>query len=147
MVLRRYAGASPVTSTKKENYAPGKLFRVRVFCLQMLFRLESKTEIAFIFCKIEYAIKNGFRLDISRNPFHYRLTSRILLPSSGSGCSTSRREYQLHRENKYLKIEYLSKSQTCYRVWLFFYFYDTFFATVLRSHYLNQFFFSFVTSL
>ena len=31
MVLRRYAGASPVTSTKKENYAPGKLLRVRVF--------------------------------------------------------------------------------------------------------------------
>ena len=69
MVLRRYAGASPVTSTKKENYAPGELLRVRVFRLQRLFRLESKTEIAFIFCKIEYAIKNGFRLDISRNPF------------------------------------------------------------------------------
>lgn len=106
MVLRRYAGASPVTSTKDEKYAPGELFRVRVFCLQRLFRLESKTEIAFIFCKIEYAIKNGFRLDISRNLF-YRLTARILLPFSGSGCSTSRREYQLHRENKYLRIEYL----------------------------------------
>lgn len=69
MVLRRYAGASPVTSTKKENYAPGKLPRVRVFCLQRLFRLESKIEIVFIFCKIEYAIKNWFRLDISRNLF------------------------------------------------------------------------------
>lgn len=69
MVLRRYAGASPVTSTKKEKYAPGRLFRVRVFCLQRLFRLESKTEIAFIFCKIEYEIKNRFRLGISRNRF------------------------------------------------------------------------------
>lgn len=69
MVLRRYAGASPVTSTKKENYAPGKLFRVRVFRLQRLFRLESKIEIAFIFCKIEYAIKNWFRLGTSRNLF------------------------------------------------------------------------------
>ena len=106
MVLRRYAGASPVTSTKKENYAPGELLRVRVFRLQRLFRFESKTEIAFTFCKIEYAIKNGFRLDISRNLF-YRLTARILLPFSGSGCSTSWREYQLHRENKYLRIEYL----------------------------------------
>ena len=69
MVLRRYAGASPVTSTTDEKYAPGKLFRVRVFCLQRLFRLESKTEIAFIFCKIEYEIKNRFRLGISRNRF------------------------------------------------------------------------------
>ena len=31
MVLRRYAGASPVTSTTDEKYAPGILFRVRVF--------------------------------------------------------------------------------------------------------------------
>ena len=100
---------------------------MRVFCLQRLFRLESKIEIAFTFCKIEYAIKNGFRLGTSRNPFHYRLTARILLPFSGSGCSTSQREYHLHRENKYLKIEYLLKSQTQYRVWLLFYFYDTLF--------------------
>lgn len=59
-------GATP---PQKEKYAPGKLLRVRVFCMQRLFRLESKTEIAFTFCKIEYAIKNGFRLDISRNRF------------------------------------------------------------------------------
>lgn len=42
-------------------------------------------------------------------------------------CITRQREYQLHRENKYLKIEYLLKSQARIRVWLFFYFYDTFF--------------------
>ena len=30
------------------------------------------------------------------------------------------REYQLHRENKYLKIEFLLKSQARIRVWLFF---------------------------
>ena len=68
----------------------------------------------------------GFGL-VQVGTFSYRLTSRILLPFSGSGCSTSQREYQLHRENKYLKIEYLLKSQAQYRVWLFFYFHDTFF--------------------
>lgn len=67
--MHEVIGSSPITSTKKEKYAPGRLFRVRVFCLQRLFRLESKIEIAFTFCKIEYAIKNGFRLDISRNLF------------------------------------------------------------------------------
>ena len=35
-------------------------------------------------------------------------------------CITRQREYQLHRENKYLKIECLLKSQARYRVWLFF---------------------------
>lgn len=68
----------------------------------------------------------GFGL-VQVGAFSYRLTARILLPFSGSGCSTRRREYQLHRENKYLRIEYLLKSQACHQVWLFFYFYDTFF--------------------
>ena len=48
----------------------------------------------------------GFGL-VQIGTLSYRLTSRILLPFLGSGCSTSRREYQLHRENKYLRIEYL----------------------------------------
>lgn len=69
MVLRRYAGASPVTSTTDEKYAPGKLFRVRVFCLQRLFLLESKFEIALFFVKSNIQLRNRFRLGTSRNRF------------------------------------------------------------------------------
>ena len=69
MVLRRYAGASPVTSTTDEKYAPGKLFRVRVFCLQRLFLLESKFEIALFFCKIEHTIKKSVSAWYKSEPF------------------------------------------------------------------------------
>lgn len=69
MVLRRYAGASPVTSTTDEKYAPGILFRVRVFCLQRLFRLESEFEIALFFVKSNIQLRNRFRLGTSRSLF------------------------------------------------------------------------------
>ena len=53
--------------------------------------------------------------------FHISIAFRLWF------VSLWQREYQLHRENKYLKIEFLLKSQAHIRVWLFFNFYDTFF--------------------
>ena len=46
--------------------------------------------------------------------FHISIAFRLWF------VSLWQREYQLHRENKYLKIEYLLKSQAQIRVWLFF---------------------------
>ena len=46
-------------------------------------------------------------------------------------CITRQREYQLHRENKYLKIECLLKSQARIRGWLFFISTILFFAAAL----------------
>ena len=102
------AGSSPVIRTKLDPVEPIRFGWVFLF--------------AFLWA-ITMTLRSG---DFTLNLF-LLLIYRILLPFSGSGCSTSQREYQLHRENKYLKIEYLSKSRTQYRVWLFFYFYDTFF--------------------
>ena len=63
------ATAAPLSSTTDEKYAPGILFRVRVFCLQRLFRLESEFEIALFFCKIEHTIKESVSAWYKSEPF------------------------------------------------------------------------------
>ena len=127
--LTRTAGSNPALSAKMNPTEPVK-----------------RLKLGFIFLCSEYEFKSQANSKRDLNPRYYflydlRLSVDLMLNFfylqlvkfpyfnclSSVVCITRQREYQLHRENKYLKIECLSKSQARIRVWLFFYFNDTFF--------------------
>ena len=105
------AGSSPVDRTKLDPVEPIRFDWVFLFALLWA---------------ITITLRSG---DFTLNLFSFHLTARILFSFLGSGCSTRQREYQLHRENKYLRIEYLLKSQACHQVWLILFLRYFFFAT------------------